>query len=632
VKISSIEQPAQRGGLGSVRRMLPILLALSACTGAVSGTSKPGDTTGPNGAGGNGAGNNTGSGGGSGSPTAGSSGASGTGEMTVQCNGISPGPIPLVRRLTTYEYNNTVRDLLRDMTSPGSGLAPQVDSQQNTFGNDAANQFPTPLAIADYQTVAEGIAARATADSTALANLDSCASKLTAATEASCARTIAASLGSSAYRRVLTSAEVDELVAVYTNVRALSTTVTFGSGVAAMIEAMLQAPEFLYRVEQGTPVPGNPAVQRVTGREMATRLSYFFWQTMPDTKLFQAADSGMLDTNEGVQAQAQKMLDDPRSHQMVAFFFDNLLPIADLNGLTRNAALFPNWSSSIGAAMRSEVQRLLEYEIYENTTQAPGSPYAPGSWQAILTSPYTFVNEALFNFYGASNFAPGTTVKGTGFTKVDLNTSQRLGLLTLGGITAGNTISDIPSPVKRGGFVINNLMCKNITVPTGLAIKPPDPYSGKTARIRFGLHESQPVCASCHKLIDPLGFPFENYDAVGLYRTSEHWVDPNTQMAYDTPIDSSGGVLGVSGTAQNGIELVKLLATSPDIGACFAQNWMVFGYGRSLSLDTSAGTTPPPDACNKQTVLQQFAKTGFKVKDLLLAMTQSDGFLYRSAQ
>src|SRR4051812_933249 len=146
--------------------MLPILLALCACTGAVDGTSKPGGGTAgsPDGAGGNGIGNTGGSGGASGSPAY--SGASGTGQMTVQCNGISPGPIPLVRRLTTYEYNNTVRDLLRDMTSPGSGLAPQVDSQQNTFGNDAANQFPTPLAIADYQTVAEGIAARATADST----------------------------------------------------------------------------------------------------------------------------------------------------------------------------------------------------------------------------------------------------------------------------------------------------------------------------------------------------------------------------------------------------------------------------------------------------------------------------------
>ncbi|MEP7049404.1 MAG: DUF1592 domain-containing protein [Pseudomonadota bacterium] len=625
MKIPFLARPIRLGGK---RWLLPILLVLGACTGEVGGKLQPGTTPG-----GGGAGSANGSGGASGSSAGPSySGASGSGVVTVQCNGVSPGPAPLIRRLTTYEYNNTVRDLLGDKTSPGSGLAPQVDSKQNTFGNDAANQFPTPLAIADYQTVAESVAARATADSTALGNLNTCASKLTTATEAACARTIASSLGSAAYRRVLTSAEVDELVALYTSARGLATTVTFGSGVAAMIEAILQSPEFLYRVELGTPVPGNPAVERVAGREMAARLSYLFWQTMPDPQLFQVADSGMLDTNEGVQAQARKMLDDPRSHQMMAFFFDNLLPIADLNGLTRNSTLFPNWSSSIGAAMRTEVQRMLEYEIYENTTQPAGSPYAPGSWQAILTAPYTFVNETLFNYYGASNFAPGVApVKGAMFTKVELNTNQRLGLLTTGGITAGNTISDISSPVRRGGFIINNLMCKGLSVPTGLVIKPVDPYGGKTARIRFGFHESQPVCASCHKLIDPLGFPFENYDAVGMYRTAEHWVDPTTQIAYDTPIDSSGQVLGVSGAAKDGIELVKLLATSPDIGDCFAQNWMVFGYGRSLALE-SADSAPPADACNKQSVAQQFAKTGFKVKELLLAMTQSDGFLYRSAQ
>ena len=111
-----------------------------------------------------------------------------------------------------------------------------------------------------------------------------------------------------------------------------------------MIEALLQAPEFLYRVELGAAVAGNTAVKRVAGREMATRLSYMFWQTMPDATLFQAADAGMLDTKEGVLQQAQKLLDDPKSHPTVAFFFDNLLPIPDLSGLTRDPALFPTWS------------------------------------------------------------------------------------------------------------------------------------------------------------------------------------------------------------------------------------------------------------------------------------------------
>ena len=316
--------------------------------------------------------------------------------------------------------------------------------------------------------MAESVAARATASTTALAKLHSCASNVTAANEERCARTIATSLAPRAYRRTVATTEIDELVALYTSVRALSTTVTFASGVAAMIEAMLQSPEFLYRVELGTAVAGNTAVKRVAGREMATRLSYLFWQTMPDAALFQAADAGMLDTKEGVQQQAQKMLDDPRSHPMVAFFFDNLLPIpgpvrphprrrrCSRPGRPASAPRCGRRCSAFSSTRSTRTRR----------RSAP--PYAPGSWPAILTAPYTFVNQALFNYYGASTFAPGTSAStGTALTKVDLNTTQRLGLLTLGGMMAGSTTSDLTNPVLRGSFIINKLMCRNIELPTG---------------------------------------------------------------------------------------------------------------------------------------------------------------------
>ncbi len=556
-------------------------------------------------------------------------GGSSTGEGTgtggtqlIACNGVSPGRAP-IRRLTTYEYNNTLRDLLGDTTSPGSALPPQVDSGQSLFGNDADDQAPSSLLVEKYQTVAESVAARATADATAMAKLNTCAMNVTAANQEACARTIATSLAARAYRRTVSSSEIDELVTLYKTVRALSSTVTFNSGVAAMIEVLLQAPEFLYRVEQGAPVAGNSAIKRVAGREMATRLSYLFWQTMPDDNLFQAADAGMLDTNDGVAAQAKKMVDDPRTKQMVAFFFDNLLPIPDLAGLTRSSTLFPNWSSSIGVAMRSEVQRVLQYEIFENTTQS-SPPYMPGSWPAILTAPYTFVNKALYDYYGASSFAPGTpAVTSTDLTKVTLNPNQRVGLLTLGGIMAGLTTTDLTNPVLRGSFIINKMMCRNLSVPTGLNPVAPDPYSAKTARERYSAHSAKPECSVCHKMIDPLGLPFENYDAIGLYRSSEHWVDPNTQMAYDTTIDAHGAVPGVDGMANDGVGLVKLLATSPEVESCFASHWMRFAYGRSLQSD---------DACNQQSVNQSFAGGAYNIKQLLLAVTQSDGFLYRPAQ
>jgi hypothetical protein len=559
--------------------------------------------------------------GGSGTGTGGAGAGTGGTPVVLDCSATNPGRSPL-RRLTTYEFNNTVRDLLGDTTNPGSALPAQVDSKQNLFGNDADQQSPSPLLIEKYQAVAESVAARATASTTALGKLHSCASNVTAANEESCARMIATSLAPRAYRRVVPTTEIDELVTLYRNVRALSTTTTFASGVAAMIEAMLQSPDFLYRVELGTAVAGNTAVTRVAGREMATRLSYMLWQTMPDAALFQAADAGMLDTNDGVRQQAQKLLDDPKSHPTVAFFFDNLLPIPDLAGLTRDAATFPKWSSTIGAAMRTEVQRVLEYEIYENTAQV-APPYTPGSWPAILTAPYTFVNQSLFTYYGGATFAAGSSVTSTALTKVDLNTSQRLGLLTLGGMAAGSTISSNTNPVLRGSFIVNKLMCRNIELPVGFNPMPPDPYSGKTARERYSQHSKAAGCASCHQFLDPLGFPFENYDAVGQYRASEKWTDPATGTTYDTPIDASGSVPGVSGTAKNAVELVRLLATSPEVESCFASHWMRFAYGRSLT---------DADGCNQQTVVNAFKDGGYNVKQLLLALTQSDGFLYRPAQ
>lgn len=597
----------------------------SAAGTASSGTSNGSGTGGIANAGASNGGASNGAGGGSsgtGPSSGGSVGVSTGGTAPViDCSAIAPGRSPL-RRLTTYEYNNTLSVLLGDTTSPGRVLPAQSDSKENLFGNDAEEQSPSSLLVEKYQTAAEDIAARATVDAAALGRLAACTSSLTTANEEACARTIATTIAPRAWRRTVTTAEVDELVALYKGVRGIATTVTFASGVGAILEGILQSPEFLYRVEHGVAVAGSTTVRRVAGREMANRLSYLFWQTMPDAALFQLADAGTLDTKEGVLSQARKMLTDPRTQATVAFFFDNLLPIPDLGALTRDPALFPTFSSAIGVAMRQEVQRLLAYEIFENTSAV--GQYSAGSWPALLTSPYTFVNEALFNYYGAATFAPGVTVRGTALQKVELNSAQRLGLLTLGGITAGGTTSNRTNPVLRGSFVLNKVMCMNIELPVGLAVSPPDPYTAKTARERFSLHSASATCAGCHSLIDPMGFPFENYDAVGLYRATERYTDPNTNMVYDTPIDASGSVPGVTGTAKNGVELVRLLATSEAIGPCFSSHWMRYAYGRSI--DASA------DACNQQSLRTAFKGAGYNIKELLVALTQTDAFLYRTAE
>ncbi len=503
---------------------------------------------------------------------------------------VHPGRAPL-RRLTRFEYNRTVRDLLGDTTDPAFSL-PSEDVG-NGFGNDADTLSVSSLLAEQWSTVAEGIAQRATATPEALAKLAPCARDVTTESEGACAGTIVDKLAPLAYRRPLAAGEAEELLALY---KAGRTDATFAVGIATVIEGLLQSPDFLYRIERGTPDPERPQLRRPTGDEMATRLSYMLWGTMPDEQLRAAAQAGELSTKEGVRAHAERMLDDPRSRPTLRFFFDNLLPISSLADLERNAEAFPTFSRTIGSLMREETQRFLEHETFEGT----------GTWPSILTAPYSFMNEQLAAFYGISG------VTGDEFQKVQLDTTQRLGLLTQAGVMAGTTHSNTTNPVVRGSFVLQKLMCITIPLPTGAIleqVKPPDPYSGATARERFSQHSNDPVCAGCHQFMDPVGFAFENYDAVGLYRTTEN----------DVVIDPSGTVPGTLGDVSGPVELVQKLADSEEVQRCFAKRWSEFAYGLTLRAE---------DRCTQQAVTTAFEASGYNVKQLLIELTQTDAFHY----
>jgi hypothetical protein len=557
--------------------------------------SNPGPGMGPGtgGVGGSGRPGNMGSGG---MPGAGGSGPAPGGpgsQLPAACQNrpIKPGPSPL-RRLTRFEYNNTVRDLLGDTTSPASALP--AEESGNGFGNDAAAQAVSSLLAEQYASVAEGIATRATQTTAALAKLAPCASS-PGAGEETCARTIIDGLAPRAFRRPLAAGEADGLMALYRSTRAL-TGASFGGAVAAVIEALLQSPDFLYRVELGVPDRERPGVRRPSGDEMAVRLSYFLWGTMPDEALRAAARSGELLTAEGVKGQATRMLGDARAKRMMRFFFENLLPISGLSDLERDKTLYPLYTPAIGALMKEETQRLLEFEVFEGS----------GTWAGALTAPHTFVNAALAGYYKL----PGVT--GAAFQKVPVETGKRLGFLTHASLMSGTTHSNHTNPVVRGAFVARQLLCMTIPLPDASIaekVKPPDPYSGKTARERYTKHQDDPVCKSCHALMDPIGFAMENFDAIGLWRSQENGVT----------IDASGGVPGLAGTVNGAAELASKLATAPEAQTCLASHFLQFAYGRSRD----AG-----DECVQATVNVAFQKAGYDIRQLLVALTQTDDFLY----
>jgi hypothetical protein len=506
----------------------------------------------------------------------------------AQCQASRVARAPL-RRLTRFEYDNTVRDLLGDATSPASALPPE--DLGNGFGNDASAQSVSSLLAEQYGTVARGIAARATSPA-AIGKLAPCAATVSAATEESCARTIIEGLAPRAFRRPLAAGESDGLLALYHATRAGG---GFGSAVGAVIEALLQSPQFLYRVELGVPDRARPELRRPSGDEMATRLSYFLWGSMPDEALRAAARSGELLTAPGVMDQARRMLDDPRSHQVVRFFFANLLPISGLSDLERDPQLYPSYTPDIVALMAEETQRLLENEVFRGG----------GSWPSALTAPYTFVNGALAKYYGL----PG--VSGPDFQKVPVDTTRRLGFITNASVLAGTTPSDHTNPVLRGSFVVQKLLCHKVPLPDpSIAdmIKPPEPYSGKTARERYAKHSQDPVCSGCHSLMDPAGLALENFDAIGLYRTEENGVT----------IDPTGTVPGLDGKIGGPVDLIQKLAASSDAQDCFATHWLELAFGKTLGRD---------DQCLQATVQAAFKQAKYDVRQLLIALTQTDAFL-----
>lgn len=520
---------------------------------------------------------------------------------TEDCSVPDPGQAPL-RRLTRFEYNNTVRDLLGDTTNPGNQL-PAETTGGTQYGNDANAQNVASVLAEQYGAVADDIASRALADVTSDPRFQ-CMTTVTADTETTCAQSIIESFGADAYRRPLEAADVDNLVALQAELRANG---TFEESIHGLVEAILQSPDFLYRVETGVEDPGT-GLRRPTGREMANRLSYFLWGSMPDDTLAAAADAGELDTPEGVRLHAARMVDDlDRARPVLRYFFDHLLPTNTVTELARDPAQYPTYSNAIGALMVRETREFLEHEIYEGS----------GTYTGVLTAPYVMVNEELADYYGI----PGVVGEEFRRVEVDPETHQRMGLLSQGALLAGTTISNFTNPVKRGGFIVREILCQHIELPADQAlldqVTPPEPFEEgtegrETGRLRYEQHSEEPVCATCHAILDPPGFALENFDAVGLWRDQENGVT----------IDATGDIALIGGTFDGPFELARRIASNKLAYTCFASNWVEFAMGRAVE------RAEPADACLNQQALMDFAESGFNIKELIVGLTQTDAFLY----
>jgi hypothetical protein len=525
-------------------------------------------------------------------PVAGTGGSGGTaGNATSGAGTLADDGRPgrsLIRRLSNDEYDATIKTLLGDTTGYASAFP--TDSVVNGFTNNTDVQDVAPALAEQLLAVAERVAAKAATNADTLLGC-----KL--ADGEACVQPFIERFGQRAWRRPLDNAEREDLLGVF---RAGSASHGPTIGLQLLLETFLISPSFLYRVEVGAPVPDKPYAA-LTSWEIASRLSYFLTGTMPDDALFGAAATNALQTPEGITAEAKRLLATPAAREQVADFFSGWLNLRAVERLERDPAHFPGWSSTLPPLLMQETRAFATQVIFDGA----------GDLKTLLTAPYTYGDPALASLYGGT---AGPTQNGV--ARIELPPTQRAGLFTQISFLASHAKEIQTDPVARGKFVRERLLCQGIPAPPpNLMITAPELTPGTTTRQRFIEHEAQPVCASCHTLIDPVGLAFENYDAAGLWRDQEQ----------GQPIDASGDLTStdVSGAFSGVVAMASNLARSDMATECFVRNWFRFTFGRGEGDD---------EAARMATITNELRAADGKVTELLVALTKTPDFRYLAPQ
>ncbi len=545
---------------------LAVSVLLLGCTGQIVGTS-------------------TSPGSGPGAPSA--PGAGGRPPAPVNS---APG-VSQLRRLTVLEYRNTLRDLLGVSEVPALELA--EDQQASTSG------FTTGAAIttaSDARRLLEGSERLVQASMPNLASQVPCLKDAAAAEP--CARQFIVQFGRRAFRRPLVDEEITRWMGLYQAQRDPAVGATFPEAIVGLTVALLQSPNFLYRRElaPGAAIKEGGFV-RFNPYEMASRLSYSFWATMPDERLFTLAEAGKLQTTQSIQDEARRLMAHPKAREMYADFANQWLDLAPVVSSQKATAL--NFTPEIGRAMLAETASFLS-----DVFTAPGTT---ARLDLLFTSNRSHADETLAKLYGL----PGIT--GSSMTPVTLDPKQRSGLFTQLAFLTMHGDSEGSFPTRRGAEIVRRVLCHEIDIPVNVVVpdvKPPSP--GVTTRQRFEEHSKNP-CAGCHALFDPFGFAFEHYDGIGRYRTTDN----------EQPVDAGGTVHLDSRTVtfKDAVELMPALAASEEVRSCMATQWMRYLIRR----EETKGDIP-----SLEEVQKVFRDSSYDLRELLVAIVSSDAFTRRT--
>jgi hypothetical protein len=575
---------------GSLLAALVASAALTAaCTGtAGSSSARPGGTGNPNLAGGGASSSGGGSSSVAGTPSIPGTGGGNSAGIDL---GLAAGDAPIARlhKLTANEFANSVHDLLGS-DAPLSAVEP--DNIVSGFSSVGASTVAMSASGVDEYEAATGTAtAFAFASATKAATVLSCVP--TAMTDTACLTQGLNAIGRRAFRRPLTADETTRFVNLATSI-AGGTGGTVLMGLQHAVWAMLQSPSFLYRVELGVASAADGGRLKYTSYEVASRLAGTIWDGAPDDAVLDAAGTDSLSTPSGILTQAQRMLADPKAHRGVLAFVDDLYDMAHFDEAIKDPTLYPKWTPTLQAAMHQELEQRLD-DMFLTTK---------GDFLSLYDSKTTFVNAELASYYGLP--APA----GAGFEKATFpDDSPRVGLLGAGAILAAYALPSRASPTERGKFVTGTLLCINVPPPPANVPVLPDVLApNETMRQIMATHRVNPSCASCHSIMDPVGFGLDHFDAAAAYRTTEN----------GQPIDTTGTL--TDGTAFDGLaQLGAVLRKEAVAGPCFVSKMYQNSLGRTaLTLDDAA----------IMALAKQFSDGQNHADQLLLNLVSSDSFRF----
>lgn len=512
--------------------------------------------------------------------------AGGMSAATPSGPGGKVGGLPM-SRLTQEQYLNTVRDLLGPDAATVSGLPSDVSGPSGFAGTGVV----TGAEARSFMLAAESLGKLVATKNRDLVPCDNAKTG-----DEACAELFIKSFGRRVFRRSLEAVERDRLMTLYRAVR-MEPLATHDLALGNVATALFQSPKFLYRWERGPrPLLPEQGLVRLYPDEVASRLSYFLWNTMPDSDLFSAVDNGGLSTPAGIEKEVSRMLKSPRLATTLSSFLGHLLEIDSLDDIAKNPTLFPKFNAILAKDMGEEVARFADGVIRTGD----------GTFSSLMLSATTFATKRLAAVYGVKTASDN-------FEAVELPSAERFGLLSKAAFLSTHATANNSHPIKRGRVVFERLLCGSLP-PVPDDVPPPKaPSANLSVRQVFEMHAENPCAKSCHGFLDPPGFAFENYDAIGGFRVTDG----------GKPVDASGTLRTPGGTMlpfKNGKDLAQGLATHEEARRCFATQ-----LGRYF-LDRAEGAD---DRAWMDAAFQGFASKNYDIRGLLVAMTTSDAFRFR---